>query len=79
MSGEGVAAAIHQRHEGGDSMTIAMAKPGNTSDTFLVHFFGGGLTDERYVVERFKAAPTATYVPGTARGRRRRTGAGLNA
>ena len=32
-----------------------MAIPGNTADTFLVHFFGGGLADERYVVERFRA------------------------
>lgn len=36
-------------------MTAAMAMPGNTADTFLVHFFGTGLADERYVVERFKA------------------------
>ena len=36
-------------------MTTAMAMPGNTAATFLVHFFGGGLEDERYVVERFKA------------------------
>ena len=36
-------------------MTAAMAIPGNTADTFLVHFFGGGLADERYAVERFKA------------------------
>ena len=32
-----------------------MAMPGNTADTFLVHFFGTGLADEKYVVERFKA------------------------
>ena len=36
-------------------MSTAIAVPGNTADTFLVHFFGGGLADERYVVERFKA------------------------
>ena len=36
-------------------MTAAMAMPGNTADTFVVHFFGTGLADERYVVERFKA------------------------
>ena len=36
-------------------MTAAMAMPGNTADTFLIHFFGTGLADERYVVERFKA------------------------
>ena len=36
-------------------MNTAIAIPDNTADTFLVHFFGGGLADERYVVERFKA------------------------
>ena len=36
-------------------MTAAMAMPGNTADTFLVHFFGTGLTDDTYVVEKFKA------------------------
>ena len=36
-------------------MTAAMAMPGKTADTFLVHFFGTGLADEKYVVERFKA------------------------
>ena len=36
-------------------MAAAMAMPGNTADTFLVHFFGTGLADERYVVQRFKA------------------------
>ena len=36
-------------------MNTAITVPGNTADTFLVHFFGGGLADERYVVDRFKA------------------------
>ena len=36
-------------------MTTAMAIPGNTADASLVHFFGGGLADDRCVVERFKA------------------------
>ncbi len=36
-------------------MSAAMAIPGNTADTFLVHIFGTGLEDDRYVVERFKA------------------------
>ena len=36
-------------------MTAAMAMPGNTADTFLIHFFGTGLADDRYVVERFRA------------------------
>ncbi len=36
-------------------MTAAMALPGNTADTFLVHLFGTGLADETYVVEKFRA------------------------
>ena len=36
-------------------MTATIALPGNTASTFLTHFFGSGLADERYVVERFKA------------------------
>ena len=36
-------------------MNAAMAMPGNMAATFLVHFFGRGLADDRYVVERFKA------------------------
>ena len=36
-------------------MNTAMAMPGNTASTFLTHFFGSGLEDERYVVERFQA------------------------
>ena len=32
-----------------------MAMPGNTAATFLVHFFGSGLSDEKYVVKRFMA------------------------
>ena len=36
-------------------MSTAIAMPGNSASTFLVHLFGGGLADERYVVERFKA------------------------
>ncbi len=36
-------------------MSAAIAIPSNTANTFLVHFFGSGLTDERYAVERFKA------------------------
>ena len=36
-------------------MNAAIAVPGNTASTFLVHLFGTGLEDDRYVVERFKA------------------------
>lgn len=36
-------------------MSAAIAMPGSTASTFLTHFFGSGLSDDRYVVERFKA------------------------
>ena len=36
-------------------MTTAIALPGNAASTFLTHFFGSGLADDTYVVERFKA------------------------
>ena len=36
-------------------MSAAIAMPGNTAATFLTHFFGPGLADDRYVVEKFRA------------------------
>ena len=36
-------------------MSAAIAMPGNTTATFLTHFFGSGLADDTYVVERFRA------------------------
>ncbi len=36
-------------------MSTAIAMPGDSASTFLTHFFGSGLVDDRYVVERFKA------------------------
>ena len=59
-------------------MTTAMAVPGNTASTFLIHFFGSGLEDERYVVERFKAMvdgdirPWPADEPATKKGRKAR-------
>ena len=57
-------------------MSTAIAVPGNTADTFLVHFFGGGLADERYVVERYKAHADGDIRPwpceAPATGKRRR-------
>ena len=47
-------------------MTAAMAMPGNTAATFLVHFFGTGLADDRYVVERFRARADGDIVPAPA-------------
>ena len=58
-------------------MTTAMALPGNTPNTFLVHDFGSGLEgDDRFVVERFRALadgdirPVRSEVSG-AKGRTR--------
>ena len=47
-------------------MTAAMAKPGNTAETFLVHFFGTGLADDRYVVQRIRARADGDIVPAPA-------------
>ena len=58
-------------------MNAAIAVPGNTASTFLVHFFGTGLADDRYVVERFKAhadgdiRPWSCETPAKGEGRRR--------
>ena len=48
-------------------MSTALAISGSTAATFLTHFFGPGLADERYVVERFQ-----TYVAQPIMLRRRR-------
>ena len=47
-------------------MTAGMAMPGNTAETFLVHFFGTGLADDRYVVERFRARADGDIVTAMA-------------
>ena len=47
-------------------MTAAMAMPGNTAETFLVHFFGTGLADDRYVVKRYRARADGDIVPAPA-------------
>ena len=45
-------------------MSTAMSIPGNTADTFLSHYFGGGLDgDDRFVVERFKALSSGDIRP----------------
>ena len=36
-------------------MTAALALPGNTAATFLTHFFGPGLADDRHAVEKLRA------------------------
>ncbi len=57
-------------------MQIGSLKHGNT-ETFLVHIFGRGLEDDRYVVERFRSAADGGISPvpipaPPARGRKRR-------
>ncbi len=58
-------------------MNTAIAVPGNTASTFLTHFFGGGLSDDCYVVERFKALVNgdirrcADEAPAAKKGRRK--------
>ncbi len=47
-------------------MTAAIAIPGNTASTFLTHFFGSGLADDTYVVERFKALASGDIRPRSA-------------
>ncbi|MYG28430.1 MAG: hypothetical protein F4213_20830 [Boseongicola sp. SB0677_bin_26] len=58
------------------TMITATAMPGNTASTFLTHFFGSGLVDDRYVVERFKALVDGDIRrcqdPAPAKGRGRR-------
>ncbi|MYG53223.1 MAG: hypothetical protein F4204_13015 [Rhodospirillaceae bacterium] len=44
-------------------MTAALAMPGNTASTYLIHLFGTGLADDRYVVERFLARADGNIVP----------------
>ena len=65
MSGREEAAAVtlHPHDEDDTMMDTAIAVPDNTADTFLVHFFGSGLADERYVVERFKAHADGDICP----------------
>ncbi len=55
VRGEDIAAVPDHRQDGDGTMTTAMPMPGNTASTFLIHLFGGGLEDDRYVVEKFTA------------------------
>ena len=53
--GEDIAADPCHRHDGDGDMTAAIAVPANTASTLLTHFFSSGLSDDTYIVERFKA------------------------
>ena len=57
-------------------MQIGGAKRGNT-ETYMVHIFGRGLEDDKYVVERFRSAADGEISPvpiaaPPARGKKRR-------
>ena len=47
-------------------MSTALAISGSTAATFLTHFFGPGLADERYVVERFQTMADGDIRPWPA-------------
>ena len=70
----------HPRHDGDGTMNAAMAVPGNTASTYLIHLFGTGLADERFVVEKFRALangeirPVATEAAAKGRRAAKRTG-----
>ena len=59
---EGAPAVLINRPKGGGTMQIGSAQRGN-SEAFLVHMFGLGLDEERYVVERFRSTATARSAP----------------
>ena len=72
---ERVSAVRNHRPEGDGTMQTVNARPGN-SRTFLIHMFGRGLEDDRYVVERFKSMTNGDIRPLSAdepakKGRRR--------
>ena len=48
-------------------MQMVNARPGNAR-TFLIHMFGHGLEDDRYVVERFKSMTNGDIRPLSADG-----------
>ena len=48
-------------------MQMVNARPGNAR-TFLIHMFGHGLEDDRYVVERFKSMSNGDIRPLSADG-----------
>ena len=52
---EGIRCRFPNRYEGERIVSAAIAMPGNTAATFLIHFFGPGLADDRYAVEKFRA------------------------
>ena len=74
VRGEDIAAVTHHRHEGDDPMTTAMALPGNTPRTFLVHDFGSGLEGDDRAFSRARGhgdiRPVPSVAPGAKNGAR---------
>ena len=75
---ESAPAVRNHRPTGDDTMQMATTLRRSTH-TFLTHLYGPGLDDDRYVIERFQSKADARSSPGTAKGTRRRAGAGLPA
>ena len=61
-SPEGVSAVRNHLSEGDGIMQTINARPGNAR-TFLIHMFGRGLEDDRYVVERFMSMTNGDIHP----------------
>ena len=64
---EGISAVPNHGPEGDGIMQTVNTRPGNAR-TFLVHMFGRGLEDDRYVVERFKSMTNGDIRPLSADG-----------
>ena len=60
--GEGIPAVpIHLSKEHGTMQTVL--DPRGDARTYLTHFVGGGLDDDRYVVQRFRSLASGDIVP----------------
>ena len=62
------AVLVHLSKEHGTIQTVLA--PRGDARTFLTHFVGGGLDDDRYVVERFRSMADGDIVPVQADGTR---------
>ena len=62
VQGEGAAAVSTDQPAGGGTMQTTSAAQ-RCARTFLTHFFGGGLDDDRYVVQRFPPVDYGDKLP----------------
>ena len=64
---EGVSAVRNHLSEGDGTMQTVNSRPANAG-TYLIHVFGRGLEDGRYVVERFKSMTNGDIRPVSSGG-----------